>query len=821
MTDYRSLMFRLWETACADKPQRPSCRVDNGFFVMTLKGNRDNWAAVVQAAGVPAEAEQTIEGDTLTIRWISHADRIFGNGGLMAAELPNYECRLPQLHMARLVQRSIEMGTPAIVEAGTGTGKSFAYAAICLAMGKRLIVSTSNKALQMQLYYKDLPFLQRLFPGKKVVLAVGKSNFACRARCDLLGEVGATIVNPELKEWYTGTDSGNTEEITFAVDRRDIAGIVANDDCSGKHCPYYYDCFYYRAKANYSGADVVITNHALLCLNQLVGGNLLPPADVIVADEAHKLADYARSALGVEFTAKGIERSLSLAEGFAEAAEMAEAEIAASRFQAEIAAYLYGKDTPQIQVSAEDEFKYGLQLADWLGNLAEAVFPEDELPDSAEATANARRADKIRKMADKVRQMATKTAPGFVRWIEPAKREEPLKFCAMPFDVSEFIGKLAGVRNGETAEHKAPDHTRCNRCSRQLTAANVAILEGKPYGPECIKAVDAFGDAEVMPLHEWLQLEHAPKEGEAPRLDGTQPIIFCSATLAAPDMAYFQREAGLPDAMQMIAASPFDYAENAMLYVPAAGNPAPNEAGWLPWAIGEMRSLVLASGGGAFLLFTSYNAMNQAVAELRYTFAARGLNCYVQGELPKMETAKRFREDGNGVLFATKSFFEGVSIDGSALRLVMVDKMPFEAPSPLTAAMEAAATERARQAGVSGRTLEMYAFNNVRVPRMITELKQAAGRLIRTSTDKGVIAVLDPRVRSAQYGRSAVIPALPPAPLISRTESIALFLGTLAPMLTTKPTMAERLAMHVAPVGAKASPVAASFDVVTREDIPF
>jgi Rad3-related DNA helicase len=821
MTDQlRSQLYRLWESACADRPSRPSCRVDNGEFVLTLRGNREGWARIVQANGVPAEAPQTIDGETLTVRWPSHADRIFGNGGAMSQHLPNYECRDAQLHMARMVQRSIEMGAPAVIEAGTGTGKSFAYAAICLAMGKRLVVSTSNKALQMQLYYKDLPFLQRLYPGKKVVLAVGKGNFACAAKCNVFGEAGLGISNLELREWYVGSDSGNTEEITFQVDRRDIAKIAADDDCTGRHCPYYDDCFYYKAKANYQGADVVITNHALLCLDRITGGALLPPAEVIVADEAHKLPDYARSALGAEFTFNGIDRAIALAEGFAEAQEMAETETAAMNFQREVMQYISDKEGFQLQVSGEATFRYGESLADHLMDLAEAVFPEDELPSSGNETKLARRADRIRKMAGRVQFMASETETGFVRWIEPAKNDNPLKLAVMPFDVSAFIAAMAGFRPVVAAER--PDHTRCARCSRTLTAERVAILDGKPFGPECIKAVDVFGDADVMPLHEWLQLEHGAIAEEAEQSEGGTAIVFCSATLAAPDMAYFMRESGLPDAMQMIAKSPFDYEENAMIFVPAAGNPAPNDPKWLMWAIGEMRSLVLASGGGAFLLFTSYNAMNQAVAELRYTFVARGLNVYVQGELPKMETAKRFKADGNGVLFATKSFFEGVDIQGSALRLVIVDKLPFEAPSPLTTAMEAAATERARAAGIAGRRLEMWAFDTVRVPRMITELKQASGRLIRTATDKGVIAIMDPRTRSTQYGRTQVVPALPPAPLASRSESIAMFLGTLKPAQLDKLTKADRLAMSVAPVAkASAGVVAPSSSALLREDIPF
>jgi len=287
-------------------------------------------------------------------------------------------------------------------------------------------------------------------------------------------------------------------------------------------------------------------------------------------------------------------------------------------------------------------------------------------------------------------------------------------------------------------------------------------------------------------------------------------------------MAHFMAQAGLPQALQMQAASPFDYANNALLYLPSGTAPAPNANGWLAWAIDEMRQLVLASRGGAFLLFTSYNAMNQAVAALGTIFARRGLTVLVQGEMPKLELARRFRSDGNAVLFATKSFFEGVSIDGAALRLVVVDKMPFEAPTPLTQAMEADLMDKGRAAGLMGKTLEMYPFNALRVPRMIIELKQALGRLIRTSSDTGVMAVLDSRVRAAQYGRTMVLPSLPPAALCSRIELVQSFYDTLPalpPQLTAPPaeTRDEKRTEKAARVAAVMPKHPATVD----ESIPF
>ena len=777
MNDYRSLMLSLWQSACADAPKRPSATVQNGHFVLTITGNRGAWTDICKAAGVPASAEQTVDGDTLTVRWPSGADEIFGADGLIAAKLPRYEVRAAQLHMARLVQRAIEMGEPAVIEAGTGTGKSFAYAAVCMAMNKKVVISTSNKALQMQLIDKDLPFLCGIFPGKRVAVSVGKSNYACRLKCDGIGRKGCSTGNADLDAWYGRTTTGNTEEIPFAVDYRMLKEMIVDDECTGKQCDFYAQCFYYAARAALQGADVIVTNHALLCLDQVTGGHILPPADVTVVDEAHKLPDYMRGAWGAEVSMPQVQRAIALAEGYADLDRMAEADDAAAILGRTLAIQASRTNDPQIGLGSDEELEGAAQLVDVLLSLAADVWSEDEAPSDADEKKQARRAQRIRTMASKLRMLAGPTPDGYVRWLEQGRNGDPIKFVCQPFDVSQWIAQLAGIQ-AQTVPSR-PDWTRCARCGRQLSAERVAILDGQPYGPDCIHHVDAFGDAETVGLSDWLALEHAA----VPALTySARATIFTSATLAAPDMAHFMEQSGLPRALQMQAVSPFNYADNALLYLPSAAAPAPNATGWSDWAINEMRSLVLSSGGGAFLLFTSYRMMNEAARRLGPLFELRRLTVLVQGDMPKMEIARRFREDGNAVLFATKSFFEGVSIDGAALRLVVVDKMPFEAPSPLTQAMEADLMDRARAAGINGKTLEMHPFNALRVPRMVIELKQALGRLIRTQTDTGVMAVLDSRIRATMYGRNVVLPSLPPAQMTSRTEAVQTFFGALAPL---------------------------------------
>lgn len=743
--DLRETFVKLFTDAARDQSKRPSVQVVDGFWVLTIKGNQENWEEKTKAACVPSTAIQSINGDTLVVKWISIADQIFGKNGLFDRNLPGYEMRAPQLHMARMVQRSIEMGEPAIIEAGTGTGKSFAYAAVAMAMGKRCVISTSNKALQAQLYQKDIPFLCKLFPGKKVAMAQGKSNYLCRAKCqDNFGNI--TIDNYTLAKWYEDTDTGNVEELDFHL--QGLRSWTIDEDCTGKRCPFYHNCFYYEAKAKRKDADVVICNHALLILDRLYpASNILPGCDVVVVDEAHKLADYARGALGQEFTMDGIKNSLSIAFDLLREehdSPTAIAEDLLKDFWFDVSAYCGDSKDREIGVKHEQAFGSGEKLAIEIQNMADLMWNPEDTPEDDEAFKQAKRADKLRLLGSKIMAFSTKTTPGYVRWVE----RETSTMVNVPFDVSAFIGGMAGFT---TETPVAVDRTCCARCGRSLTAA-VHVLEGMAYGPDCIRHVDLFGDAEIVPLSEWQTQDTEPETKHDPTA-----IIFTSATIAAPNLSHFMRTCGLSHGFQMIADSPFDYESNAMLYVPSGEAPIPNAPTWQTFAINEMRNLVLSAKGGAFLLFTSYSNMKYAVAQLRDTFKDAGLKVLVQNELPKGEITKQFKADGNAVLFATKSFWEGISIEGAALRLVVIDKMPFQAPSPLL---------KARESIVSNPFIDLH------VPEMVIDLKQGTGRLIRRMDDWGVLALLDSRTRLKAYGRDMVLPALPQAKLTSSTFAI-------------------------------------------------
>ncbi len=692
----KDILIQLFTDAAKGTPSRDSVRVVNGNWQLQIKGNREKWSAMCEAAGVPAGSVELVSGDTLTVTWPSHADAIFGEGGLMDKALPGYEVRAGQIHMARIIQRAIEMNEPAVIEAGTGIGKSFAYAAICMAMNKRVIISTSNKALQMQLYTKDIPFLQTLFPGKKMALAQGKSNYVCLENCS------DGVSDQRFADWMGATKTGSVEELTF--DLYDVNKYTVNDECTGKRCDFYHKCFYFAQKALRNDADVIICNHSLLALNHLfVGAKILPAVDVVVVDEAHQLPNYVRNAIGFEYYAGMVSKALRRAYE-RDQIHAGTAENLLLDFESELVRFIGKYGDRQIAVPDAMVFEAGISLVIELFSVADAIWEDDNDVIDKEDRKKQRRAKSLRNLASNMAKVCKEAKEGYVRWIDV----ETPKVINAPFDVSGFI-------------HSMIEHTY---------DLSVETEEEDDYVDDPIQG---------------------------------QPVyILASATLATPTLKGFKRECGITHGFELIAQSPFDYENNALLYVPNGGTPPPNNPDFLEYMVEEVRGLVCAAKGGVFLLFTSWTNMKYCMDALRSTFEKR-FPVYVQGELPKMEIARRFKADGNAVLFATKSFWEGVDIPGDALRCVVIDKMPFQAQTPLLKAREAHADN---------------AFAQISLPEMIIDLKQGAGRLVRRASDKGVIAILDSRIRSKPYGRNIVLKSLPPAKLTHSLAMISEFFET-------------------------------------------
>lgn len=739
-----------------DRVQKAATGIDNGTLWIEsgcwhLRVPQAKSSEVCEAIGLPLEA--TIEpcpkdDSKIIFVWKSHADHIFSSVGKLSRHFDKYEMRVQQLQAARLFEIGVLMGEPVLIEAGTGTGKSFIPLAVCASMGKKVVVATSNKALQMQYWNEDAPFICELFstPEKKLTYAmsIGKRNYICNKKM----ETGSPA--PNLKKWYATATTGNTEEIELQVSG--LHEYTVGDDCMGKRCDYYADCHYYKAKEAKAKANIVITNHMIACLDQLIPmAELLPRADVMVFDECHQLSQYARNALGHTITQKQIDKAVNKMQSLGGHVDI---EPAISSFLMDIASYKIEKDDREIGINVTDELANGLHLSEMLKEAATELWDDQDIPAGEEEVQLQRAANGLRKLAGQIEDVSNPTPNLFTRWIR--NREE---VTIAPYDVSNFIGRFAGF---DSVQPYVRDHTRCGLCQHLHTSSTVHVLHDNAYCVDCIPRADVMEEAETMRTSEWLMLDHS----KAPIITkDKKAVLFMSATMATPTMAHFKKQCGIKHALELIVDSPFDYKKNVQLYIPNGQTPAPNTKEYRDWLSNELLNLVLASKGGALLLFTAYSEMNHQEKQLHTILTQRGYSIFQQGNMPKTALIEKFKNAEKAVLFATKSFWEGVNIPGDDLRLVVMNKTPFPALSPMFQA-RSAAVERA-----GGKS-----FFDLSLPEATLDIKQGAGRLVRTKTDTGVIALLDSRMHSKRYGKD-IIKSLPPAKLITDIDAVTAFYG--------------------------------------------
>jgi ATP-dependent DNA helicase DinG len=628
---------------------------------------------LVEDVALPRTYLEPEEAHDLTV-----AD-VLGPGGLLARAIAGYEQRPQQLKMADLVAQSIDRCQCAVIEAGTGVGKSLAYLVPAILSEHSVVVSTANKTLQAQLVGKDLPLLQRILSPAgypfTFTVAKGKSNYLCLDKVRLQG-----LPDPAYEEWAATTTTGDVDEAPWTPSAEERRQMCVGDDCLRSACPFFSQCFYYAAKAQRQDADVVVTNHAMLLQHvAMPQAGILPEAPVCVVDEAHQLETYAVGAYSEEITEhsfRGPAGSLA-GEG--------------KRFVAELAkASGYGDKTPDGLIHAQYTFEEGLALALALRELASSIAAAytDDLEEAArrEAKATAER-EQVRNLADRVQRLAEPTPRGFVRHV--TRRRDYLV--------------------------------------AQLTKHDVA------------------SDLAAIPL-----LYHT--------------VVYTSATIGlAGDFSHFCRRNGAAYVQTLELGSPFDYSRQCLLYLPRlAGLPKPDyrlRDRYDEAARAQMLQLVQASGGGALLLFTSYYAMNRAADWLASRLR---LPVRRQGEAGRPLLVEWLRRTPRGVLCATASFWEGVDVSGDSLRLVVIDKIPFAAPGPV---------EQARQLEAGPR-----AFAELSIPEAALRLKQGFGRLIRSASDRGVVAILDPRLWSEPYGRK-IIGALPDAQVTYSLDDVRAFYG--------------------------------------------
>jgi ATP-dependent DNA helicase DinG len=620
------------------------------------------------------------------------------------AALPGLTERAAQRRMADAVAAALKDERPLLVHAPTGVGKSLGYLVPIVAAGRRAIVATATKALQSQLIERDLPRLADAF-GTTSALAMGRGNYACWARMEALvaaTRLAATAAEEaalEVAAWAVESPTGSRLDAPPGV-RDDVWDLLSTsgEDCPGqKGCPFHHRCFAERAREQARDVDVVVTNHHLLLLELELRamsdapGVMLPEVDVVVVDEAHRLADHAADLYGVTVTATRMGRAGAAADAAAKAAGLNTdwARRLRTRFQ-ELAADLpagpilpggrnHATLTAALTPLANDTRTITATLKD-LGD------PDDE----ATALLAARR--RLRGLARDLERLA-----------------------AQPEDAT--------------------------------AAADLAVWveEGRGGGRVVRSAL-----VEPGPVLESVLWSRVPA------------TVACSATLAvAGSLQVAGRTLGVAEPASVVAASPFDFRRNALLYVPRSV-PQPSSPGFQAAAERELAALVDASRGRALVLCTSW----RAVESFRAALAHLPYELLVQGEDAPGRLAARFRDQVASVLVATRTFFEGFDVPGESLSLLVLDRLPFPRPDdPLL-------VERGRRVEAAGASR----FSEIWLPAAAVSLQQALGRLVRSETDRGVMAVLDRRLADAGY-RAPLLASLPPARLTRDLDEVRGFLA--------------------------------------------
>ncbi|HTW37007.1 MAG TPA: ATP-dependent DNA helicase [Steroidobacteraceae bacterium] len=612
---------------------------------------------------------------------------VFGSDGALRDALADFTPRREQLRMAECVARALEARGLLVVEAGTGTGKTFAYLVPALLSGARVLISTGTRTLQDQLYSKDLPLIARaLGRPARVALLKGRANYLCLHRLGLT----RTRFAPELlrardaglarlERWARTTRSGDLAEVSGLSDSDPLWLDVTStrDNCLGVRCEDFARCHVAAARRQAQEADIVIVNHHLLladlALKEDGFGDILGTADAFILDEAHQLPELATRLFGADVGSRRIE------------------------------------------------------------HLLEAVRLESVSADATVQSALGGAEQAARELAERVPKMIGRSA-----WEEWAPRLEPA--------VLELSRALTVLRDGlDAAAHES--------AASQL-AARASELSGQIERITALGEIEGVRSIEVTPRGFSL---HLLPFDIAERFRGMIEArscawIFTSATLSmGEDFTPFTGRLGLDDAETVKIESPFDYERQSLLYLPA-GLPEPAAPGYVRAMLNVALLLIEASRGGAFVLFTSHRALAEGAQILRELWGANApYRLYVQGEAPRERLLEAFRCDGDGVLLGTASFWEGVDVKGAALRLVIIDKLPFASPEePLV---------KARIDYIESRGGN--AFRDFQLPEAALALKQGVGRLIRSETDYGAVVICDRRIVDRAYG-AALRAALPP-----------------------------------------------------------
>jgi ATP-dependent DNA helicase DinG len=632
-------------------------------------------------------------------------EKIFGHGGWLERHHPSYEHRPSQLEMAEAVESAFENHHHLIAEAGTGTGKTLAYLVPIIRSGRRVVISTGTKNLQEQIFFKDLPFLKKLFPQLRATLMKGRQNYLCRQKLyDIENQPvlrGMEDVNQyaEICQWEKITETGDRAELADLPDSSTLWPLVdaRRETCTGQKCKQFEKCFITWMHQRAANADVIIVNHHLffadLALKQMDYASILPDYAGLVFDEAHDMEEVATQYFGLQVSNYRVDELVR---------------------DTEAALRLKNIETAEVQ-SALAELHRRSELFFELFPASEGRSNFDNRPEFLEVN----------------RGIYSSLLNSFVRL-----ETEFSRIKDRPEEINRLAERAKELRGTFEMALESNDRNYVFWWERRGRGVFIGA------SPIDVSAL----------LRERL-------------FDQVDSILLTSATLAVGGtFDFLKRRLGIQNAKEKIHSSHFDYPRQALLYIPSH-LPDPREADFARKAAEEIVQILKATRGRAFVLFTSHQQMRHVYENVRRRIR---YPCLLQGTAPRTALLDRFRTTPHAVLFATSSFWQGVDVQGQQLSAVIVDKLPFAVPSePVVAA-------RIRVINEDGGN----AFTEYQVPQAVISLKQGFGRLIRSESDRGVLAILDQRIVRKPYGR-VFLESLPAYTQTNRLEDVKAFMREL------------------------------------------